>query len=204
MKPQNVKMERRTAIKRTALILGYAVSGSALSGVLNGCKADTHPDWTPEFFTSEQFQTIGAIAECILPKTDTPGAKDLFVDRFVDKMLKMSYAEADQQSFLEGMAAFEEDCKAMNGKAFAKCSAEQQTTTLKKYETQSAPVPPTVWGGQLGTFDPVPFYRQLKALVLLGYFTSEEVGENLLAYQPIPGKYVGCKPLSEVGKAWSL
>lgn len=197
-------MERRTAIKQTALILGYAISGSALSGVLNGCKADTSPGWTPEFFTADQLTTIGDIAECILPKTETPGAKDLLVDRFVDKMLKMSYSEAEQQSFLEGMTAFEADCETANGKAFSTCSAEQQTAFLQKHEDQSPPMPPSVWGGQLGESDPVPFYRQLKSLVLLGYFTSEEVGENILNYDPIPGQYRGCVPLAEIGKAWSL
>lgn len=197
-------MERRTALKHTALILGYAVSGSALTGVLNGCQADNSPDWTPEVLTKQQFATVSAVADCILPKTDTPGASDLFADRFVDKMLKASYAAEEQKAFVQGLDEFEADCKDTNGKSFSKCSSEQQSTLLQKYEQQSAGVPANVWGNSVGPMEPVPFYRQLKALVLLGYFTSEEVGENILNYDPIPGKYVACLPVDEVGKAWSL
>ncbi|MEM8909460.1 MAG: gluconate 2-dehydrogenase subunit 3 family protein [Bacteroidota bacterium] len=50
----------------------------------------------------------------------------------------------------------------------------------------------------------MPFYRTLKELTLLGYFASEEVGENILKYDPIPGSYSGCVPLADIGIAWSL
>ena len=48
------------------------------------------------------------------------------------------------------------------------------------------------------------FFHQIKELTLLGYFTSEPVGKNVLHYDPIPGRYDGCIPLSEVGnKSWT-
>ena len=53
--------------------------------------------------------------------------------------------------------------------------------------------------------EPPVFYRQFKQLALVGYFTSTEVGEKVLAYDPIPGRFEGCVPLASLGgKAWSL
>lgn len=197
-------MKRREALKHTALLVGYSISGAALTGVLNGCKADPSLNWQPQFFTPIQAMTIGDIADIILPKTNTPGAKDLLVDRFIDGLMKTYFSEEDQKAFLAGLEAFETDCKKSYGKPFSKCQPAQQTEILIRYDKQSAPVPPTVWGGQIGTFETPPFYRKLKELILLGYFTSEQVGEHILSYDPIPGHFSGCISVSEVGNAWSL
>jgi hypothetical protein len=69
-------MNRREAIQRTAMALGYAVSGPALIGVLKGCKAAPEETYKPIFFTKEQAATIAELSEIIIPKTETPGAKD--------------------------------------------------------------------------------------------------------------------------------
>ena len=76
-------MNRREALKHSSLILGYTISASTLSQVSSGCTSKPNSDWVPGFFTKEQFATISQIAERILPTTDTPGAKDLNIDRFV-------------------------------------------------------------------------------------------------------------------------
>lgn len=48
------------------------------------------------------------------------------------------------------------------------------------------------------------FYRQVRELTLVGYFTSKEVGMNVLKYDPIPGMYKSCIPLSETGNvSWA-
>ena len=61
-----------------------------------------------------------------------------------------------------------------------------------------------LWGNKVKDEGEVAFYRQFKGLVLFGYFSSEAVGKNVLNYDPVPGKFVGCMPLSEVGSAWTL
>ena len=72
-------------------------------------------------------------------------------------------------------------------------------------EAESAPVPPNVWGGQISdVVPPLTFYRQFKSLALVGYFASEQVGGHVLSYDPIPGRFDGCIPVSNVGNAWSL
>ena len=104
-------MNRREAIQRTALALGYAISAPALAGVLNGCKATPELSYKPVFFSEGQARTVAELSEIIIPKTTTPGAKDAGVPGFIDSMLKEVYLKDDQDKFLKGLAEFEDDAQ---------------------------------------------------------------------------------------------
>lgn len=182
--------------------MGYAVAGSSLAGVLNGCKADTSTGWKPAFFSELQLLDIAEIAETILPKTDTPGAKDVQVERFVDAMLHEFLSSAEQKHFMNGYKAFSTLCKQSTGKTFADCTEQERIAILKQQESVS---PAIISSDLFFTKSPKPsFYRKLKELSILGYFTSEEIGKNVLSYDPIPQKYIPCLPESEVGNVWAL
>jgi len=104
-------MDRREAIQKTMLALGYALSAPALTGVLNGCKAKPELAYVPDFFTPAQAMLVSELAEIILPRTSTPGAKDVGVPGFIDSMLKEVYDKKEQERFLKGIADFDEDAK---------------------------------------------------------------------------------------------
>lgn len=197
-------MNRRDALKQSSLILGYTFSASALSQIWTGCAPKNSTDWTPDFFSEDQFRVISAMAERILPTTDTPGARDLNIDRFIDLMVSNTFSEKDQQALLSEMAGFEKACQDAMGESFSELSAEQQESFLLEQEKNANTVNHAIWGETIGKQKPVPFYRKIKSMVLLGYFTSEEVGKNLLTYDPVPGSQAGCIPLSDVGNAYSL
>src|SRR6185503_19116755 len=99
-------MNRREAIQRTALALGYAISAPAIMGVLNGCKASPEVAFKPVFFSQDQARGIEALSEIIIPKTSTPGAKDVGVPMFIDTLLKEVYTKEGQDDFLKDYAAF--------------------------------------------------------------------------------------------------
>ena len=198
-------MERRTALKLSAGFLGYSLSGIVFSSMLNGCKVDTGEDWTPLFFTKAQANTLAEMAEHLLPKTDTVGAKDVLVHRFMDKLISECYDSQAQDKFIEEFNDFQSQCESQTGHLFEECSKDERDAVFTAQE--EIPYVPAiyVWGSEMkkaggGT----SFYRQVKGLTLFGYFSSEEVGENILNYDPIPGKFVGCVPLSEIGSAWAL
>ena len=86
-------MDRREALKRTAWIMGGAVSAPAIMGILKGCAAKPTIDWTPVFLSSDQGVLVSQVAEIIIPKTDTPGAKDVGVPGFIDQILKECYSK---------------------------------------------------------------------------------------------------------------
>jgi Gluconate 2-dehydrogenase subunit 3 len=189
-------MERREALKKTLLALGYTISVPSLIGIFESCNSNTSQTWQPQFFSSEQATVIGELAETILPKTKTPGAKDLNIDQFIDRMINQVLLKEDQQLFLKGMDAFEAEAKEVNGKSFVDSSPEQRSRLLTKLEQEAGGMPPSIWGFSLNK-DAVPltFYRKMKELTLLGYFTSKEIGKKVLVYDPVPGSYKGDIPL---------
>jgi hypothetical protein len=196
-------MNRRDAIKSSALFLGYAVSTTALSNLFISCKSEVQLNWKPVFLSNSQAQLLSEMTERILPRTKTPGAKDLNIDRFIDKMLKDLLSKAEQKDFLAGLDAFESACKSANGKPFVECTTEQQNAFLVKMDKESTKFNPSVWGIDLGAPIQIPFFRRVKELTLLGFYTSQDIGEKVLSFLPIPGEYIGCVPLASIGNAWN-
>jgi hypothetical protein len=185
-------MNRREAIEKTAWLLGSAVSASAIAGVLNGCKPSPTLNYKPVFLDESQALTIGEVAEIILPRTDTPGAKDVSVPSFIDIMLKEVYSSDEQKHFLEGLETFEKEAKDSFNKKFIDCEPSVQIGLVKK-NLEAA----SIQSGQ------TPFIQTVKELTLLGFFTSEVGATQVLQYNPAPGPYQGCVPLTQVGKAWA-
>jgi len=199
-------MNRREAIHRTALALGYAISAPALAGVLNGCKAAPELNYTPVFFSENQAQTVAELAEIIIPKTDTPGAKDAGVPGFIDSMLKEVYSKEDQDKFLKGLSDFEAEAQKEYGDDFSRCKSEEQVALFKRHH--DAAIATLGTGGSTGWWNTgggtdKPFVLKVKELTLLGFFTSEAGATQVLQYNQVPGPFQGCVPLAEVGKAWA-
>ena len=192
-------MTRREAIQRTALMMGYTISASAMVGVLNGCQAERTPVWAPSFLSEEQGAAVMQIADRLLPKTETPGAIDVGVPEFIDKMLEGYYNEEEKQLFLDGLSQLDKDCMTAYKNNFADCTTEQQNEILQQLDQAAFDA------RQKGDRKP-SFFPLLKEMTFLGYFTSEIVGTEVLNYDPIPGNYDGCIPMSEVenGRTWSL
>lgn len=198
-------LTRRDLLQRASFVLGYAVTGSAAAALLSGCDVDMTSTWTPRLFDAQQALTVRTMADHLLPATTTPGAADLHVERFIDTALEGFASADDRRAFLEGLDEFNARCQTMFGQPFVGLTSDERDQVFRYYDAQSPPIAPNVWGGQISdTVDPPAFYRHFKQLALVGYFASETVGETLLAYDPIPGGFIACMPLSDVGKAWSL
>jgi len=83
-------------------------------------------------------------------------------------------------------------------------NASDREKVLQAAEKNSGKFSPGVWGTAVGKQEPIGFYRSIKSMAIWAYFSSEEIGKNVLAYDPIPGTYEPCIPVSEVGNRWSL
>ena len=199
-------MNRREVIRHTAMALGYAITGPSLIGVLKGCKARPEIGYKPVFFNDEQAATIAELSEIIIPKTDTPGAKEAGVPGFIDSMLKEVYTKEDQDKFLQGLSEFEAEAQKEYRDSFASCSHENQIALFRKHHDAAVAAlgtgGPTGWWNTAGGADK-PFVLKVKELTLLGFFTSEPGATQVLQYNQVPGPFKGCVPLSEVGKAWA-
>ena len=169
------------------------------------CKneAQANLSWKPVFLTNNQANTIAEMAETILPKTKTPGAKDIGVPQFIDKIVKETLSEKDKQDFVAGIKNFEDTCEKTYNKSFSACTQQEREAYLLKLDKEGNKFPPSAWGITLEAHPkPIPFYRKVKDLTLFGYFCSEKVAKELLAYDPIPGEFIGCMPLNG-GNVWS-
>jgi Gluconate 2-dehydrogenase subunit 3 len=215
-------MNRRDALQRVGFLMGGAVSLPTMVAILDGCK--TSPKDTAVLFSKEQSSLISEIAEVIIPKTTTPGAKDAKVGEFIEMMLRDCYKESQQTHFLAGLDAVEAECKKAHNCSFVGAKAEEQIAILKKCEqdskdeqkkndeAQKTTAEKKVVDAETGTTKqtkqkadapPVPFFKLAKELTLLGYFTSEPGATQALAYDPVPGRFDGCVQLTPGQKAWA-
>lgn len=197
-------MDRRNALKKTGLLAGAAVAMPSLFSILQSCKDEPRATWQPLFFTLSEANTVSTMVDMILPRTDTPGALDVKADVFIDRVFAKTYGEEDQEKMRNEIAGFNADCKKNHGKPFYELNREKREAVLKAAEKSSGKINPGIWGKTVGDQKPVGFYRVLKSMAIWAYFTSEEIGENVLRYLPVPGEYEGCIALSPADKRWSL
>jgi gluconate 2-dehydrogenase gamma chain len=201
-------MNRREALERAGWVLGYAVSAPVLMEILNSCKVTPELPFRPVFLTENQARTVSDIAEIIIPKTDTPGAKDIGVPAFIDAALSKCYKKEDQDRFLSGLAAFEEGAVKSYQDAFIDLEPTRQDAYVRKVHDEALAL---YESGELKlkdyrpdrSFKEPPFILMVKELSLLAFFTSEPGATQVLQYNPVPGAYHGCLPLAEVGKTWA-
>lgn len=184
-------LTRREAIQRAALILGVAISPSILAGVLRAQPTAVSAAAKPQHLSAQQFAIAAAAVERIIPRTDTPGGADVGVPAFIDLMVGAFMTVAEQRMFKDGLAEVEAASRAAHKIGFTALTAAQQDAVLKRIAEASQ-------------MKEKSFFHQLRELTLLGYFTSEQVGKNVLHYDPIPGKFQADIPLAEVGnRAWT-
>jgi hypothetical protein len=198
-------MNRRELIQRVAYLMGGAISAPAILGVLNGCSAKSSAGaWKPVFLTPEQGEVVAEIAEIFIPRTDTPGAKEVGVPAFIDTMLKDAYTSADHARYIAGLNELEAQAQGEHQRRFMDLDAAARLALVRSVhdEATKAELALTTPPSQLKR----PFVLMTKELTLLGFFTSQVGATQVLQYDPVPGAYHGCVPLAQAGngKQWAL
>jgi len=215
MKDENT-INRRAALRQTSYILGGVLSASTISAVMSGCKPKTMAmDWIPEHMAPDQALLVAEITERIIPATDTPGAKDAMVDRYIDVFLKDIANEEEKAEFYAGLTHIEQLSKSKYKKSFIKLSDSEKdeilteisggSTELDKTEAErAAELANEGEQSQGGSTDGKKFFNLIRQLTLTGFFTSEVGAKKALILDEIPGEYIGCIPYADVGGAWAL
>jgi len=196
-------MNRREALKGTAMIFGYALTGSTVATLMQSCDTGNKLSWSPQVLNEDQAKTLSAIVDRILPATDTPGAIEVGVDQFIDKILHQVFPDDIKNGFAAGLDEFNQFSKSQYNKNFARLSPSEQDEIIRIYEEKSPWMPSSLWNFSFDNARGFPFYRMTKELALMGYFQSERISKEVLNYDPIPGPYIGCIPYDEVGSIWS-
>jgi len=225
-------MNRKQAIQNVALLVGGTLSSSTLFALFNSCNpSSSSQSGNPGggLFSSDLQTLLEEITETILPKTTSPGAKDAKVGEFIQLMIHDCYPKKDQDMFISGLAKFQKDCQAATNKSFIDLNQSEREKFLlsieadlfKKKEVAAGKisddhsVSSTVKKDTRVAIDavnkvpekpkdePNHYYRILKELTLLGFFTSEPGATKALAYVKVPGRYEGSVPLKPGQKAWA-
>jgi hypothetical protein len=138
-----------------------------------------------------QNETVATIAELIIPKTDTPGAREAGVPAFIDVMLA-EWGDDDQRKvFTAGLANVDERSRALFGKDFIASSAEQQVQILTDLDAELARLRDTKSDTSKN------FFQGMKWLTLTGYYTSEVGATTEQHFRIVPGRYEPCYPLEQ-------
>lgn len=191
-------MDRREALKISTLFVGYTLTAGSVAALMGGCKADTSVGWQPSFLSSTEADLLAEVCETILPKTDTPGAKDALCHRYIDEMIINFMNEDQKQHFKSSLIVFDELAKAKFTKAFVALNGDEKEKVMemvvekgKSYKDEDGKKP--------------YIFNTIKDATVTGYFSSE-VGATggLRAFIPVPGPYQGCIHYSTVGKSYAL
>ena len=199
-------MDRRTMLQELAqwvVAAGSAVSlHPATARALNDLGRSVHDALDHEHhdgqppaarrlvaLTTAQARLVAAAAECIIPRTDTPGATDANVAAFVDHMLARWYSDAERGAFVAGLPELDSRAQAAGRSTFVALPRRQQTAVLEALDEEvtrlrknSADAANTHW------------FSVLKYLTVFGYCTSKVGMTQHLGDWPLPGRYDGDAP----------
>lgn len=169
-------MERRDLLRALASATALTVLPirplAAWSRVAAGVRS-------PNGLNDAQMALVRAIADTIIPRTDTPSATDVGVHGFVDVIVAEQLTEADRTAFLSGLDAIDAGAMSASHVVFADLSAEARGTMIESFESGARDV------------EPARTYWRLKGLVVHGYFTSEPVMKDVLKHTVMPGQFEG-------------
>lgn len=212
-------MKRRQVLKNLGLGAGYMVAAPSLFSLLQSCKSDPAMEWEPVFLTANNGYFLKQVLDVIIPKTDTPGANDLNIAQFIDSYMNEVAESDEQQEFKAGANAFSLNFKSTYDKEAVEGEPAEYEEVVAKY-LKAAPAdrkdfmerltakqdpenPELDLDTDAGSYG---YLTSVRELAIWAWKNSEEIGENVMWYDPIPGAQKGCVPFSEAGngKAMSL
>ena len=197
-------IDRREAVKRVSFMLGgMALVGSG-SGLLTAC-TNANRDAVVKAgsagtFAADDIAFLDEVSDTILPTTaKSPGAKAANTGAFMALMVTDTYSPGDQKVFRDGMTALNEASKKANGgAAFMAATPAQRTTLLTALDKEQFDFQKTK-----KKEEPQHYFRMMKELSMLGFFTSEIGYTKAMRYKESPGPFQPCVPYTKGDPAWA-
>lgn len=182
-----VDRKRRQALKAAVAWLGGSIAASRL-----GPLAAALGDPGRAHLSSEHFALVERVCDLVIPATDTPGALAAGVPGFIDRMLGEWASPDTRKRFEQGFEGIDTLARQRHSAPFTRCPEGQQFELLLELDHAAF---------EKGAAD--SFFRDLKQLILFGYYSSELGATVELNYDRIPGAYVGCNPMTPDTRAWA-
>ena len=207
-------MTRREVIQRvTALLGGVALVGGDSLAAFSFDEAARIAVMAQGVggFTAADVALLDEIAETILPQTSTPGAKAAKTGAFIALMVTDTYTDRAQQVFRDGLRKVDDACRLAHGVNFMSATAAERLALAETLDREQKDVmderlaPPVNRAPVAASSDdePAHYFRMMKELTLLGFFTSEPGMTQALRYIESPGRYDPCAPLAPGDRSWA-
>ncbi|WP_445191695.1 gluconate 2-dehydrogenase subunit 3 family protein [Sphingomonas sp. Tas61C01] len=176
-------LDRRALLRSAFLIVGgIGLAPEALAQAAAGAGAG--------FFTAPERGTVAALCDTMIPRTDTPGAVDAKVPQFLDSLMTNWASAASQAKFRDVVTRLEKSARAELGMPLASAPAAARTAWLTRQDA-----------ALLGAND--AGYRDLKRLLLTGYYFSEPGATVELRYELVPGVWEPSIPITPATRSWA-
>lgn len=193
-------MERRDILKMIVAATGTAFIGTpALAYTVR-------PEVTLKDtgFSQDDVSLLNELGECIIPRTDTPGAKDANVGEIMAVMVADCYTRQEREIFKRGLLKINVLAKQKHQKNYISLSADQRFAIASELDQEAREYNGENTQPLESTGKPSPhFFSMIKQLVLFGFFTSEIGATKVLRHVAIPGSYDGEIPYKKGDRAWS-
>lgn len=185
-------LSRREAIARLALVLGGTLIGGDvwLRGETVAGKTLVND------FTAADLALLDEIGETIIPATDTPGAKSIKIGAFMVMMVNDCYDNAHHAAFRAGLPAINAASKAKFGHDFMAASPAERTALLNELDAEQRKHQATKPKDA-----PAHYFRMMRQLTIVGYFTSETGATQALNFAEVPGRFDGNAPYKKGDRA---
>ena len=151
------------------------------------------------FFSEQQRAVVKAIAQLIIPTTDTAGAVEAGSDRFIELMVADWFTPQERAFFTSGL----NDLMAQQND-FISLSAVDQIKILEQLEDDASDSPWFDFGNTTRVWDgDAPFICQFKELTVLGFLLSEVGSQQVLRPNPM-GSFKGDIPLLDTDVSYAV
>lgn len=133
--------------------------------------------------TGDDERMLAELAETLIPKSDTPGAKDVSAHLFALRMVDDCRPKEERELFKDGLKAFNTLSLKDEGDNFADLDSDKRSSFLRRMEDGANP------GASIDFF-----YSTFRKYTIQGYRTSEFFLTKVQVYELIPSRYIGCMP----------
>lgn len=197
--------------------IGYTVAAPTIMNVLVSCSNESST-WPAQFFSEEEKYMVTHLVDIILPSDEkAPGAIDINIPQFIDKMYHDIELDTNKDYFKKGAQLFANTFLKSKGKNILKANKDDFNALVTEYFDVSDEASKNIFNLQrkapekispkdIESYTIYKFLLSVRYYTIFGYCTSEKIGEEVLAYDPIPGGYNACISVEEAtgGRAWSL
>jgi len=182
-------MNRRIALKQLGLV---TVGVALLPGCVKEAAKPTSIALKNIQVSGSQEAMLAEVAETLIPATDMPGAKAMNLQQFVLRMVDDCQEPEAKKDFEKGLAEFSEAVDKKYGKSFEAISPAERKEFLNAIDATAKAERES---NSLSSVS--KFYSLTRRYTVQGFTSSEYVLTNVLPYNMIPGKFIGCVPITD-------